>query len=832
MEDEVSTPDNATLPPGPGLPLESLQRASRLLSSVPSSLTPWDYYWGISPQLLDLLDRKASSDLASAAALIVGRIILTTKGVSGPQHAGWDVFAKPLLNSLNPSRKETDLEFISPCDHVSPQITLVSEDEFETGWMRASTLVSSHPNPALSRRLLKPLLLPLWALWCFAGEFHQPPWQDQALSLIQAYLRVSPEVEELLRIAENLDFDGPLSTTDQLGWSYALGDKRRLKIQARHKKLASKDNLIGRLQRIELRVDLFNHLLTSLKLDDQRIEFIFLSITRRWLLLDYGSHHRSNLTDDNTDGTDSFKLLVLLKIIQSMIQHWQDQLASKPKQILELAEHLLEGYIELVKAQQNLEKASDSPSYEGLRYIVQTNISDKGARPKAATQEETETAYSQAEEIASLALGLISSALSSPRFQPSDEDTKILSSLEPLLLFLAQDQKIPFSIAHTSSHVIQLLSSVSAIDIEGMKSTARISFDEDRKTYALSLSYLSETIIPVRAQGLAILTKLVADASPVIDVLTTANLLISLLQASDDFIYLNAIKALTVLASNYSRTVAKVLVEGYTDPSKDNSLDYRLRLGEALLRVVQMLGGAFVGETASMVIHACLAIAGRRGNRLQTVDTVSREDKVEDLEKSGYETWANNDDKTDHEIEAIAKIVWAWENSSGEDIRIRTSALSIFGAAVETNVAAVVSSLSFTGFNLALDIISMEMGEGSGILRRAAVSVIASMLKALHEANDAGRQLGFTFTEKHIDDAIRVLQYAQSTDSDGLVKENAAAVVDDLKAWKLRITIGTMLTEPSELVSKFKVDDLSIAGLALNPERSSSGRPRIEEIDE
>jgi hypothetical protein len=272
------------------LPLEVLERSARLLASVPRALSPDDYYERIAPQLFDLLDDEAGdaddgsgsgsssssvdgkgpasvvaggfSDMARVGAFIIGRIVTAAAnkkaaGADAPAQAGWAVFAEPLLALLDPSRSprkgaltaasrrqqsatNATAAAAAAAAEVEMEVVLVTEDELLIALSRLVKLTSSHPNPALVRQLLTPILLPLWALLCFSRpgarlehELQQPEQQQQqqqqqqeeqrqapsplnhdgayhhqSSALLHTYFRVAAGADELARIKANLLYEG------------------------------------------------------------------------------------------------------------------------------------------------------------------------------------------------------------------------------------------------------------------------------------------------------------------------------------------------------------------------------------------------------------------------------------------------------------------------------------------------------------------------------------------------------------------------------------------------------------------------------------------------
>lgn len=69
---------------GANITHEAVAVATRLLSTVPATLSPDEWYGGIAPQLFALFDGDAGEDLAKTAAQIVGFGILGRKQMGAP----------------------------------------------------------------------------------------------------------------------------------------------------------------------------------------------------------------------------------------------------------------------------------------------------------------------------------------------------------------------------------------------------------------------------------------------------------------------------------------------------------------------------------------------------------------------------------------------------------------------------------------------------------------------------------------------------------------------------------------------------------------------------
>lgn len=127
-----------------------------------------------------------------------------------------------------------------------------------------------------------------------------------------------------------------------------------------------------------------------------------------------------------------------------------------------------------------------------------------------------------------------------------------------------------------------------------------------RETYQEALRLLQDPIVPVRAHGLILLSQLVAagDGSSVKSSVPSCgfmdpalepailDIFIQAVQNDESFLYLNAVKGLASLANSGGRRMLRRLVSAYVGELRSaamqqTELDMRLRIGEALLQVVQ-----------------------------------------------------------------------------------------------------------------------------------------------------------------------------------------------------------------------------------------------------
>ncbi len=771
-----------------------------------------------------------------AAAFIIGSGILGRRAYGAPGATGWKLFAQPILEKLNPIQDFSGavMGTLDRPDTSDFNSCIVDEADLQRALDRLTVLTLSHPNPGLTKRLIGHVTLPLWGLLCYARKINKAAWYDRALKLLETYVKAAADAGQVFKVAEELLCNGGS------GWTYGPGRQGGVEIRKRTDDKDGSLNVIEIVQEIENRVHDFVRLLNSGLADDRLIGDVFLSISKRWLLT--GSRPRQNekrLEVGDNDEKDPMQTLVSAKLAQKMLEQFKDKLAGNPDRMFELVNQLLEEFVENDKKKKQSSTNGTSPSLAGLRNIVEHDESKYRQTGRKSPTTDTESEHDPT-EIVSVALSLLSAILSSPGFVGSEKSTTLLLNMHSPLAYISTPKpSIPSSLSMAATN----LSSLLAIQTSASNSSAIKSIpdphSEDRKTHTLALTYLTDPLIPVRAQGLSLLTTLILSRSPVLDIPAMSILLLSLLQDEDEFIYLNAIKSLSLLALYHPRTVVKMLVERYLDREEEMGLDQRLRLGEALMKTVEGLGEVLVGETARVVGQGMIEVAGRRGRRPKA--EAERQKAAENEQRKNEEAeeaWGGDvpplgEETEDYIVsERLAKVVEGWEGKNAEeDVRIRASALSVLGAAVQTNVAGLGSTITSTAVDMAIASLTMESGDEKAILRRAAVLLIMSLARAIDKAQGEGRKLGFGFAGENLEEVVRVLQYVEATDRDDLVRGHTATVIESLDAWRSRGILGVSSLEGAASSPRIALESDRLVGLSVNPSVPSSSRRRIEEVD-
>ncbi|KGQ07485.1 hypothetical protein BBAD15_g7203 [Beauveria bassiana D1-5] len=803
---------------GASITHEAVAVATKLLSSVPVGMTAEAWFAGISSQVFALMDGAAGPDLARTAAQIVGFGILGKKALGAPGAPGWNVFVQPLLERVNPSlkqessvKKEEEKEENKVIDLSKPKV-LIEADALQQAMQRLEVLVLSNPSPGLCKRILGRVILQIWALasWNNPGEVVQKSVYTPAKKLLRTYLQLFGNLDSVKPLIANLTCKGsstiprPLQSTIT-SWRYTTTATGAVEITALPPPAASQPPDLDWMD-IEYRATTLAEYISS-ACSAEDTSSIFLSLLRRWV--ETAENPQSGggislLSPVETESDSPVEDLMEVSVLQQLMEKAPDKLISHFDQLFELITQVLE---------------ADAKSPLG-------------------------------DEVVNVVLSLVNLAVTAPTFQKSDIKPRELQVVEQSLERLSQEDRS--DVSGTARNLGMLLRYRDEMDDPDDKgkgpSTARKV--EDRKTYNLAMSYITgdkENPPPIVAEGLKLLSSLVLAESPILDITAVAVLLSNLLAENEDYINLQVVKLFTQLANKHPQTTMREILDHYLDAQEKATTDTRLRFGEALVQVIERLGQMFTGDVAQQTAETLLSIAGRRGHRPKTLARQAREERMrklkeEKIKRLGQDAVEDEDehmeDDDDEEVteeerannDILAQIVQGWESKRGsEDVRMRTSALSILGAALESHLAGVGPALASATVDLCLHVLALEPELDRGILRRAAVITILGFVRALAAAREQSVSLGFGLTEESRADIRRSLEYVAATDGDGLVKEHAKDVVESLDAWGAM----SVLPQATEAVGQglTRMAGVRVNSDLLGQQQRPQQRPRIEEIE-
>jgi hypothetical protein len=649
---------------------------------------------------------------------------------------------------------------------------LVSEAELSMAFRNLEVLLASHPTPLLPQRLVAPILIPLWGLMGFAKSTGRSSWHGRAATLLRSYFAVSLDQRVLQKIQDNLTFTG------EDKWEFGPGSSGGVEIRA-----VDPPRKAGgvNMDLINSRVEEFLGILGGKGVPNGVLNDFFLQTFRKWL---------SRGGDE-----EPLKMLITVKILQEILQTHGEALAKKPTETLQIVKGVLDEYVSFLEALKAPKKEKEeTPSLSNLNKIV-----EEAPLPSLDSEEGEESDETQQTETVAMALTLLSILISSPDSKLTETDERLVITMHPSLQYLSSATTIDPNLTSLAINITSLL--MIHAPQASTKSEETPLADKQREKYTTSLSYLRDPLIPVRAHGLYLLRELILERAPILDVTNTARLLITMLKDGDSFVYLNVVKCLSALTDRHSKTVTKMLVDAYmNDEDVLNlgdplGLDERLRIGEALLGTVQRLHQTLVGETAQCVAEGMLSIISRRRKNKNPV-APGAEDEDDDMELDiDEDTGLPLTAKQLADRERAAKMVKGWTATAHEDLRIRTSALSVLGMALQSNPSGLARWLSDI-IDTAVAVLTQETTMEAAILRRAAVVTISAVLNGLVRKDEedkegvAWRGDVWSVVKERVQELKRVLGYVRVTDVDGLVREQAGTVEESLEAVVQRGVFG------------------------------------------
>ncbi|KAF3911917.1 hypothetical protein ABW21_db0209197 [Orbilia brochopaga] len=733
----------------------ALQQASRLIGSVPSSSTPDQYFTVISPQVLELLDDAGK--LGAAAAIIITELFERRK--KSIERFFFPSLTQPLRPSISQLPSPHDIE---PGDIV----ILSSEEDISAALRRISLLLqSSTGSNYLSSRVLSSLVLPIWGLWQYAVSIHvpDPAFTRLPKELLTALVKLKPGVSTLDVIVQHYNYDGD----DH--WTFRKGDMDGVKIIKREESIGS---ISLDVKALEARVAAFIEL--ALAANDQTFTEFFLNLCRRWLNNTTTAASQQNIAE-------TFQSLFQLKVLEGILEHHSERLTRQPEQLVVLVKDILDDFVRRLQIERERLDSLQQPSIENLGSIMRsTNLADDDEDPLGG-------------EAVGIALQLLNTIISTSFSRTvSEQEKKLLTTLQPSLKYLAESSAINPSLASLTRSLSLFISSQDVpIDTGSLGEPAPL--DEkvvkQQQTLQTALLYLRDDMVPIRAHGLELLKSLIAERASVIDVPTITKLLIDMLQDQESFVYLGVVKTLCDLSDKHPGTVIKMLVEVYVDEKETMGIDERLKVGEALMGTVQRLGETAVGKVAEEIGNVLVELTGRRKRRTREAEQVKRE-KEEDEQKikaagemdkeyakvlKEARAEAGIDDDTAMKEEEQENDEQWISRAGGEDYRIRTSALSVLGVLYETNASGVPPAITTSAIDIALNILNLERSKEQSTIRRAAVHLVSSILNGLE--NNGTAELLKVVPKERLEDIVRIFGYLKVTDDDGLVREQAGALL-------------------------------------------------------
>ena len=819
--------------------MEALRHMARVLPATPRWRTTDDWYKVIGPQLKSLLDDQRDPDNRRVAAFIISHGILGKRSLGGPESVGWKTFVGPIFDRLNPpSQSEATIpEFDIKC-----QLT------------RLSALLSANPSPSLTGRLLRPLLLPLWALCnCQKKGVQKFETAKIAYDLLLVFQTLSGNLQSLQFLASKLLWDGGKR------WTFGPGNNKGICILS-VSRCPRSQNPVQLISTISSRAEKYCQLLSALyALDakDDTIGALIVDLTRKWLLSPETTLEGLIGGDSESEATDK---LVVIKLVQTLLERFKDALASSPLHILDLIGQLLKQQVQL--RNEATRKVVD------LRNAKITSLSDivKSGKAGEASRSDNENAT----DVIMIALSLLSNILESPLFKRSEHTNLILAdTLESIrrLMSASRGNISLFESLQVVSDRVEAITGAPAVFKAKTAAQTRRSAAMFQGDFGQIQMDIASDLPPVRTSAIHWLEILIQDVDVIIDVPAVTLLLLHTVRTDpEDYVNLAAIRVLVVLAMTRNPPlVVKLTTDAFRDIEEAADVDGRLRIGEALSKMATEIGDynkrttvrAFRKPVINTIAATMIVVAGRRGNREKELEERQKTDRLkkmserdpdkahdadaDELESEGGSVQLPTEERSssDGDYEEVVSMIAQWRDTDvEEDIRIRTSALSILGRTIEFGIEDLNPKTIEISIEIAVSILAVETQESRSILRRAAALLIMSLLRAANSASESNTLMfhGFSdMTQEKWTEVEKILQYIKNSDEDELTREYTATVLEGLESWRMNVVLGLGEINIKDKLGPNLELKGKLRGLSVDPEASLEGTDslyaKIEEVD-
>ncbi|KAI1300530.1 transmembrane and coiled-coil domains-containing protein 7 [Mortierella claussenii] len=794
--------------------LDQLERIARLVTSVPDQMSSvQEYYRTICPELLDILERNLqlmdpdqdnrerasrappSSQLVQTTTFVVGKLLVKNPAICQIEIVAKEV--EPLWKwGTRASRKipvASDTIPVSPSHEQGRKVTVVDEADGENGddarnsgldplvaseyeltkavLFLHSFLVGNEPSPFLFQAFLGQAFQGLYQLYEFLIQVRSV-LREKVKEILVVYMRIldpRDTVETLKAIVmrrrlpvsiakpwQNLVTHtgqriGELVDMGCVGESYfAPGPTGGAVLRRRSTQDPSAAT------RLELGVDVFLDFLSELETSGYEGEI--LGDLYMYLLDEYqaGKARGSNSVSPR-------RMLTMLQLILSMTQKLGPSIMGKVTQIIGLANNILEH-----QCSNELRESIEATENEDV--------------------EETDM------EILSLVLTLLSAILTENEHL-SQPDRHLLSLIMVHLKQLSDHPLIEIRrVAHDLQTLIPTRLHDSSSNADGAPQKTEMEVEMEK--YASALAALQDSLLPVRAHGLHILREMILAKSIVLtksfggddadrELDHALDIFVQHVQEPDSFIYLNAVKGLAALTDAHGPEILRKLMRIYANEDGKQTLDTRLRIGEALVQTVQRCGEALGGYMDALLpgLYKVMSTAvdptvleARDEERKKAADKVKSERASEALlspeekqrkwkaERESRNTSGSHKEGSQQEdAEQEGEVV-------DEVSLLRSSALTILATAAENCPTALLPEMRYL-LDWVLSILDLDKQTE---VRRAATLVMVLLIRAL------GSNSLYRIEGDQLKRLYRTLRYVEQVDEDALCRAQARTGIADL----------------------------------------------------
>ncbi|CAO3612330.1 unnamed protein product [Cunninghamella blakesleeana] len=679
--------------------LTELEKVTKLVLSVPRQMTSVEsYYAVITPQLLELLKnaRPPYNSKDQAVTFIIGRIIskhpvlgkkYIVDPITGPLIKYWQYRKYDFNNDNNRMGNDDDDPIV------------VNDTELNSIIHLLHSVMIGEPSAIVIQTFMSSSILALYHLYDFTCKT-KSGLRESVLDLLTTYFRIIT-TKDAVDDFKKIIMDQSSIKGEQLAY-YAPSSSGDVVLRLRKKKQVLHSN------ELPLDIDILLNFLQSL--NDQNLCGDFFV----YLLNVY-----TTMQDTSSSTTDPKSVLLILQLIMGMADTMGPDILGKPTQILLFANNIVTEHINRLNKIEQQQNQSYENKKKNIGLSDLSNIINDDQRELLDDLHDEDFTMEDDIESLLLAINLIRAVI----HENEELDLKSTQLLASMLDTLKRLEKYGGELMYDQIHevILAITSHLLAHDMSKQgKTKGDDKLEQSKLKYQDAMKSLQDELLPIRAHGMGILKDMVLDHDPLISSGTqldiVLDLFIHLAQDEDSFIYLNAIKGLSALTDIHGNRIIEKLGKIYSDEKE--SLDNRLRIGEALLQTVQRCGDAL-------------------GTYLNTL------------------------------IKPLEEVL---SNKKETNIHLRVSALSILSTACQTCPTAM-HGILWELTDWVLNILDFEKAPE---IRRAGTVLILSLFRGL-----ASKTL-YDFPTDNLKRAYRTLRYIEHNDPDELTRYQARVALSDL----------------------------------------------------
>lgn len=516
------------------------------------------------------------------------------------------------------------------------------------------------------------------------------PYYEVILTLLKSFVVLLQDNEMLTYLSMNLlnyrheKWEYCIDFETQLAYIALRSEEIELRARKEWKDPLAEANEM--FTSIDEAVDLFVQLLRIIN-KEEMVKDVFLAVLARWVKTD--RHNDAALGDIHS----SALVLLDLKILEKLHNEFTTDIVKKPTDILQLL-------IELIDFCSDEERQQDSDDEE--RSEKDSDDEDSGGENEGDHKIQAQLQSAQPSAL-DMMIQLLKSVLPTPA-------AKLESSKISLRII---DAKL---LKHGNNSMHKAIT-----DVIESKESAAADNDADDDFLHEAMVNLSDQSAPMEVLGLTQLIQLIQKKSSVVTPTTVTQWHIQFLKSKDPYIYLTAIKGLSILCECDERTFDRLLSMYAGTKKSNNILDDILKIGEVFTNYIQHQNEMFQGPQAHKLIDTCLI-------------KVRRRDEIDD--------------------------------------RLRMSAISLLGTGVQTNARGIQDRIGDI-LDCSFGILQMETkAKGSFVVRRAALHLIHDLLYS-----------AATFPSQYNRaKLVTLLEYTREKDHDMLVRDQSAQLLSILNS--------------------------------------------------